>query len=817
MLVFVAGAGLMCAELVGGMTIAPYFGSNVYVWGSVISVFMAALSLGYVLGGRLADRSRRTGALAILAAAAGLLVIAVPLICEPISTGLLRADLGLFLNTLRPLAALVLIYFLPTMCFGMILPIAVRIASTTLGTVGRVVGRLYALNALGSVVGALGTMFLLVPFFGNRAILFGCGAAMVVAAAACAVQQRRGAVRAAEPPCEEGAESADAQPVAGLRPLVFTCGLVFMGLEVVGGAEIAPYLGSSIFVWGSVITLFLVALSVGYRLGGLLADRRPTMMTLATIVVAAGIATLLIPLLVPTVCSAVAGISFAGRFNLVVQALIACAALYLVPTVLFAMVAPFAVRLSTRDVSGVGGVAGKLYALSTFGNVAGVLLTTFVLIATVGKTRLLEGAGVLAVVVAVVAAFLHSRAEQKPPPVIVSAALVVVTLLFAILPKPPLVPVVAGESEAVGTVEAVESGRWLVVEATVPAADGTKVKRHYLRRLRAERESPYHHIAIIEQAAITPDVLGDTVLRGDILTTVDGRKMTVKPAAHVGNKRDLRFDQYVESSFELDAAAKALRKPLRAGTTYSDLLHLPFLFDTEIRDVLVIGGGGGVVPTIFARAYPDVTVDVVEIDPVVVDVATNWFKLTPSDRLRVHVQDGRMFVHNTPKKFDLIILDAYTAGGRIPFHLTTREFLLDVRSRVRPNGVVLMNVISALRGPSSRLFRSEYKTFEDVFKRERGEYVYVFPKRSLKNLPEVSTNVILIATGPEYGARHNRQEMTDRARERVDSGLVRMPTLKGSDGYAANMLTASELEDVPQDDVPILTDDYAPVDLMVLD
>ena len=824
-LVLAAGAGLMCAELVGGMTIAPYFGSNVFVWGSVISVFMGALSLGYVLGGVVADRKPGARPLSLLAALAGLLIMAVPLICPPVCRGLLRVDLGRSLNLLRPLAAVVLIYFLPTMFFGMLLPIAVRVASTTLSAVGRVVGRLYALNALGSVAGALATMFLLVPFFGNRAILFGCGAAMILAAGACALLLPKTAPGAAGAASRPAGKPSEAKPVAGLRPLLFTCGLVFMGLQVVGGAEIAPYFGSNIFVWGSVITLFLGALSIGYRLGGRLADRRPTMMTLATVVVAAGVATLLIPLLAPAVCSALAGVSFAGRYNVAVQSLLASVALYLVPTILFAMVAPFAVRLSTQDVNQIGGVAGKLYALSTFGNVAGVLLTTFVLISAVGKTGLLAGAGVLAVAVAVLAVFLHNRAAgERRQPVLVSAVLIVVVVLFACIPKPPLVPLATGTEKVLGVVAAESGGTWYLIEHEYEdPEDGKVAAYHFLRRVRAEDESPYHHIAVIERGKITAGVLGAKIFKDNVVTTRSGRKILVSPlrAYFDGrewvtpvNDRALRFDQYVESSLLLDAAARKIARPHKAGTTYSDLLHLPFLFSREIKSVLIIGGGGGVVPTIFKNAYPGITMDVVEIDPAVVDVAKEWFDFTPDERLRVHVQDGRMFIHNSKDKYDVIILDAYTAGGRIPFHLTTKEFLSDVRDHVNPRGIVLMNTISAVSGHASKLFRAQYKTFKEVF---GTEHAYAFPKWRAARMPDVSTNIILIATGRGHSRRLGRPELEQMARNLTASGAVKMPSLAGGDGYVSNMLTVSELKQVRQDDVPVLTDDYAPVDMMVVE
>ena len=217
-------------------------------------------------------------------------------------------------------------------------------------------------------------------------------------------------------------------------------------------------------------------------------------------------------------------------------------------------------------------------------------------------------------------------------------------------------------------------------------------------------------------------------------------------------------------------------------------------------------------PTVFRRSYPGLAVDVVEIDPVVVSVARRWFALRTDDRLRIHEQDGRMFIHNSREKYDLIILDAYTAGGRIPFHLTTREFLTEVRDHLRPRGIALMNVISAVKGPASRLFRAEYKTFKQVF---GTEHVYVFPK-VLQDDWDVSesTNVVLVATGRDHARRLKPEEVLALATDLVAKNRIRIQTVPK---HAANMLTDEQLAELPQGDVPVLTDDYAPVDLMVVD
>ncbi len=816
LIVFAAGACLMCFEIIGAMTVAPYFGSTVYVWGSVLAVFMGALSLGYVLGGRVADVRPDVRLLSLLAAVAGLLVMVSPLIGPAVCGLLLRVDAGVVLNRFRPLIALALLFFLPSMLLGMITPIAIRVASTALSTVGSVVGRLYALNAVGSVVGTLIATFVLGVLFGNRAILIGCGATLVLVGLACASLQRN--IARAGPPVSrprglKAPDESDA-PVPGLRPLVFVCGMVLMSLQVIGGAQIAPYFGSTVFVWGSVITVFLVALAVGYRIGGRFADRWPTMRALATVVVAAGIGILVVPIIAPALCNALLRTAPGQQIN-VLRPLVASLALYAVPIGLLAMVAPFAVRLGTRRVGGVGGVAGRLYALSTLGNVAGVFLATFVLVSAVGRTGLFEWAGFTAVLAAALALCVYERKRTDGrPPVLVSAVLLVAVGLLAFwAPKPPILPLVNRSRErAVGIVEAADGGRWHLIEHIQ-----AQPPYHSLRRVIARRDSPYHHMAVIENAAVNQTVLGTEAFRADQVRLVGGEWRPVTPRgtlrpAGPGHYRDLRFDQYTQSSVMLDSAARHLHQPYTSGTLYSTMLHLPFVLNRDIRSVLIIGGGGGVVPMIFREHYSErgIRIDAVEIDPEVVRVAREFFGLVEDEHLRVHVQDGRMFVHNTDDRYDLIILDAYTAGGRIPFHLTTREFIADCADRLTDDGLLLMNVISALDGPRSKLFRAEYKTFGQVFGADR---VYVFPRQGRRELRDRTQNVMLIATGPAGERRLSKQEVIRRADREVAAGRIRLRPVAH---FAREMLTTADLAGIPLDDVPVLTDDYAPVDFMVV-
>jgi spermidine synthase len=219
--------------------------------------------------------------------------------------------------------------------------------------------------------------------------------------------------------------------------------------------------------------------------------------------------------------------------------------------------------------------------------------------------------------------------------------------------------------------------------------------------------------------------------------------------------------------------------------------------------MLMIGGGGGTLPRQYNLHY-ECKVDVAEIDPKVVEVSREWFYLQPHEDLRLHVEDGRMFLKLTDRHYDVILIDAFTGGGHIPFHLITREFFEEVRRHLAPGGVVAMNVINALDGPGGQLYRAIHKTL-----RAAGyANVYVFPKYRNVLVRNESHNLIIIATMDEQ--RLGKQQVEHRALDLYQTGPVRI-----SDFVMHARHYLPDESNRTFDDAPVLTDNYAPVELMV--
>jgi predicted membrane-bound spermidine synthase len=169
LLVFVVGTGSLGAEIAAVRLLAPYFGASTVVWANTIGIVLVALSLGYWLGGRLADRNPRMHGLCLLALAAAGLLALVPFAAEPLLDVAVDAldeiSAGAFLGSLFAVLVLVAV---PVLLLGAVSPYAIRLAVSTVEEAGTVAGRLYAVSTAGSLLGTLLSALLLIPLVGTR-------------------------------------------------------------------------------------------------------------------------------------------------------------------------------------------------------------------------------------------------------------------------------------------------------------------------------------------------------------------------------------------------------------------------------------------------------------------------------------------------------------------------------------------------------------------------------------------------------------------------------------------------------------------------
>ena len=490
--------------------------------------------------------------------------------------------------------------------------------------------------------------------------------------------------------------------------IVFISGGVLMGLEIIGSRVLAPYFGNSIFVWGSLISVVLAALSLGYFWGGWLSTLSPSFNRLLGLLLVPGFLIFFLPFLYPSINRWISEINFGARLN----PLIASAVFFLLPSICLGAISPYAVRLSATALSTVGSTAGTLYAIATGGSIFGTLLTAFYLIPVIGVSNIVHALGISLILLSLLSWPLAHLELSK------------ISLAFSFA-------VISGILTNVGLARA---------------------KNLF------EKDSFYHRIVVEETR----------------------------------EARYLYFDNTLQSAMNLD-------DPADLKLLYLRYTSLGLTLRSGVERALIIGLGGGSIPKKYQREFPSMEIDVAEIDPAVIEVAKSYFHFREGEKLRVYPMDGRLFLSRTNRPYNLILLDAYHADS-IPFHLTTREFFEMAGKKLTPRGTMVINVIGSIRGKKSKLIRSLVKTLRRVYPQ-----IYIFPVRGAdKQSLEISQNIILLAS--KDPRRLSIQEIVQRAAS-MGRDLFPEPLDKISNSYYGAAL--------PDDDVPELTDDYAPTDSLL--
>ena len=178
--------------------------------------------------------------------------------------------------------------------------------------------------------------------------------------------------------------------------IVFLSSACTLVLEIVAGRILAPYVGVSLYTWTSIIGVVLAGITVGNYLGGVLADRRPRRTTLGWLLLASGVASLAVLVLVALVApTPITGVP------LMLRILILATVIFFLPAAILGMISPVVVRLSLDDLTRAGHTVGKIYACSALGSIFGTFITGYVLIAWLGTRTIVLGVGLVLVLMAV--------------------------------------------------------------------------------------------------------------------------------------------------------------------------------------------------------------------------------------------------------------------------------------------------------------------------------------------------------------------------------------------------------------------------------
>ncbi len=190
----------------------------------------------------------------------------------------------------------------------------------------------------------------------------------------------------------------------------------------------------------------------------------------------------------------------------------------------------------------------------------------------------------------------------------------------------------------------------------------------------------------------------------------------------------------------------------KMGAAYLYYYDLFDYYNKDAKSTLMIGGAAYTYPTYYLNKYKDKTMDVVEIDEKMTELAKEQFSLdTENPRLEIYHQDGRSFINNTNNKYDTILIDAFK-GLNAPFELTTYEALQKAKNALNENGMVITNIISSLEGEESDFIKYEYATYKKVF-----THVKLFKVR--RNIDgNIKQNLILIGFKDKENINNEKYE-----------------------------------------------------------
>lgn len=484
-----------------------------------------------------------------------------------------------------------------------------------------------------------------------------------------------------------------------LEIAVFVCGAVVMMFELVGSRVLGPYFGTSLFVWTSLIGIILGSLSLGYYLGGKIADKKSSFKSLSLIIFLAAISIGLM-------------VSIKDFWLIVLQnsftdirtsSVLASLSLFLPASVFLGMVSPYAVKLKLNNLNTSAQTVGTLYAISTTGSIFGTFLAGFYLIPHFGTNKLLI---ILSITLIIISLALSAKKDTR-----------IKLSVFAI--------VVIG---------------WLVISGLnymLPKSGFIDV------------DTAYNRIWIYNR--------------------IDFRTNKIVKMMGINNEN--------HSSMFLDSDELV--------NEYTKYYHLAKHFNPNFKKTMMLGGAGYSYPKDFLYRYPEATIDVVEIDPKVTELAKKYFRLEENPRLTIYHEDGRVFLNKTQEKYDVIFGDAFSSRYSLPYQLTTKEAVQKKYNILNDDGIVILNIISAIEGEKGKFLRAEYATYKSLFPQ-----VYLFPVTH-SDYGNVVQNIILVALKSE-----------------------KVQTFNDSDPKLNEYLQHLWKKTVDAD-IPILTDDFAPVDYYI--
>ncbi len=407
---------------------------------------------------------------------------------------------------------------------------------------------------------------------------------------------------------------------------IMMTGGIILGLELASSKIMTPFFGVSINVWASILAVTLVALAIGYKAGGVLTHKLSYNGNLLFFITSGALASIWINITLWTYPFVFTALS---GLSLVTGSIAACIFTIFIPLVILSALNPVLVSLLNEKTKGDGDFgAGTVMFVSTLGSVAGVFITTYAMLPYLSNYDTIT---LMSLAAATLSLSLHIIFRLfKERGYTVSAVLSGLTLLVA------LATLLTGG------------------HALSPGHEPITHKNQKWSLLHAE-PSNFSGISIVDvklpNNLTSRLLLTDGLLQNSFLRTAYGDM--------------LPYNLY---TYVLERMALAV-KP-------------------DAANALILGLGAGVIP--MELYYKGLEVDVVEIDPKVVDMAVKFLEFERSSISTLYTQDARTAIRNCAKSYDIVAVDLFSGDG-LPEHLVTQEFFADIKSCLSKDGVLVMN------------------------------------------------------------------------------------------------------------------------------
>jgi predicted membrane-bound spermidine synthase len=410
-----------------------------------------------------------------------------------------------------------------------------------------------------------------------------------------------------------------------LELIAFVSGFSLMAFELIGARMLAPTIGSSTYVWTSVIGVIIAALSVGYFVGGKVADIRGRAGDVALLCLAGAFAIGSMLLLFDGIMEWVVQLSPDLRLRGVFASLL----LFAPASLVLGMLSPYLVKLKVTSLLISGQSVAALSASNSIGGIVGTFITGFVVFSYMGSRE----------------------------------ALVVLVLLML-------------------------GASWLV-----------RPKEGW--RLRALFSLVAFFIVVVPLGYKTDSIRIDT------------------PSSHYEIRTGYRHENKAQPIRYLTTGPGGAQ----SGIYTNQPNELPFWYTRQIvktvaqapdkQNILVLGGGAFTIPEYLARHYPKSSIDVVEIDPSLKEIAKKYFDYQPLENIQAIDGDARTYINTVAKHYNVVIVDVYSDVS-VPFSLLTKEYASKLGSVITNNGLVIINAIAAETGPCAELLQGIDATYRAV-------------------------------------------------------------------------------------------------------